>query len=480
MEKHKMWIGGKWVDAASGKTFPVINPATQEELGQAPLGGEADVNEAVKAAQKAFPLWSAKPQSERSRIVGRLAAIMRENADELVRLEMVEHGSPTGHARFMVDWSAQLVEFAAQGSRTLMGDVLSPMPNMINYVKREPVGVCALITPWNAPLMMIAAKLAPALAAGNACIVKPPSINSLIGLKFAEMVSQLDLPAGTVDFVTGPGGAVGQAIAAHPGIDLIAFTGSTETGRAIMITAGQTVKRLQMELGGKNPFIVFEDADLEAAVENGVASLYHNSGQSCASPGRFYVHEGLYDEFARTFVQKSRQFVVGDPFDAKTTIGPIASAEQRDRVEHYIKAGMEEGATILMGGQRPTLPPLDKGFYVSPAVFINVTQEMKIAREEIFGPVACILKFSSDEEVLAKANDSPYGLCASVWTRNTAKGMKFVDRLRAGTVWVNQHMKLSDETPWGGVKQSGMGKESGVYGLAGFTDLKLVCVELAE
>jgi acyl-CoA reductase-like NAD-dependent aldehyde dehydrogenase len=480
MKNHKMWIGGKWVDAASGKTFPVINPASQEELGRVPLGGEADVNEAVKAAQKAFPLWSGKQQSERSAVVSRLAAIMRENSEDLIRLEMVEHGSPIGHAHFMVEWSTQLVEFAAHASRTLMGDVLSPMPNMVNYVQREPVGVCALITPWNAPLMMIAAKLAPALAAGNACIVKPPSINSLVGLRFAEMVSQLDLPPGTVNFVTGPGGTVGQALAAHPGIDLIAFTGSTEAGRAIMITAGRTVKRLQMELGGKNPFMVFEDANLEAAVEAAVQCLYHNSGQSCASPGRFYAHEGIYDEFARLFVEKSRQFVVGDPADGKTTIGPMASAEQRDRVEYYIESGIKEGATLLLGGQRPTSPPLDKGFYVSPAVFVNVTQEMKVAREEIFGPVACILKFSSDDEALAKANDSPYGLCASVWTRNTAKGLKLANRLRAGTVWVNQHMKLDDTTPWGGVKQSGMGKESGVYGLAGFTDLKLVCVELAE
>jgi acyl-CoA reductase-like NAD-dependent aldehyde dehydrogenase len=480
MENHKMWIGGEWVDAASRETFTVINPATGEELGRVPLGDAGDVDKAVEAAQKAFPLWSARLQPERSHIVGRLAAIMRENTEALVRLEMVEHGSPVGHAHFMAEWSTQLVEYAAQASRTLMGDVLSPMPNMIDYVQREPVGVCALITPWNAPLMMIAAKLAPALAAGNACIVKPPSINSLIGLKFAEMVSQLDLPPGTVNFVTGPGGTVGQAIAAHPGIDLIAFTGSTETGRAIMITAGQTVKRLQMELGGKNPFIVFEDADLEAAVENAVNSLYHNSGQSCASPGRFYVHEAICDEFARRFVEKSRRFVVGDPTDSKTTIGPMASAEQRDRVEYYIGAGVKEGATLLLGGQRPTSPPLDKGFYVNPAVFVDVTQEMRIAREEIFGPVAAILRFSSDDEVLAKANDSPYGLCASVWTRNTAKGLKLANRLRAGTVWVNQHMKLDDTTPWGGVKQSGMGKESGVYGLAMFTDLKLVCVELTE
>lgn len=480
MESRNMWIGGQWTEAESGKTFTVTSPSTGEEIGRVPLGDARDVDRAVKAARQAFPLWSAVPQPERSKAVARLAAAMREDAGDLVRLEMTEHGSPMDNARFMVEWSTQLVEFAAQSSRLLKGDVLSPMPNTVTYVKREPVGVCALITPWNAPLMMFAAKLAPALAAGNTCVVKPPSINSLTGLKVAEMVSRLDLPAGTVNFVTGPGGSVGQAIAAHPGVDLIGFTGSTETGRAIMTAAGQTVKRLVMELGGKNPSIVFGDADLEAAVEAGVHCLYHNSGQSCASPGRFYVHESLYEEFARRFVEKSRDFVVGDPFDSRTTLGPMASREQRDRVEHYIRSGVEEGATLLLGGERPTTPPLDKGYYVVPTVFTDVTQNMTIAREEIFGPVACILKFSSDEEALEKANDSPYGLCASVWTRNVPRGIKYVDRLRAGTVWVNQHMKLDDTTPWGGVKQSGMGKESGIYGLSEFTTLKLVCVELTE
>ncbi len=472
-----MWIGGKWVDADSGKTFDVLNPTTEEVLGTVPLGGKSDVDKAVAAARKAFPIWSKKPQTERSDIVAKLGRIMRENIPELIKLETTEHGSPIENASFMANWSSELVEFAAATSRTLMGHQLPATADTLFYILREPVGVCALITPWNAPIMMIAAKLAPALAVGNTCVIKPPSINSLIGLKFAEMLEQLDLPAGTVNIVTGPGGGVGSVLAAHPDVDLINFTGSSETGKIIMSAASSTVKRVVTELGGKNPFIVFEDADVEAASECAVHCLYHNGGQSCASPGRFYVHEKLYDQFAQKVVEKTKRFIVGDPSDPKTAIGPVASGEHKKSVEEYIQSGIDEGATLLYGGRKP-VAPLDKGYFVMPAIFTNVTQNMKIAREEIFGPVAVILKFSKEEEAIAYANDSRYGLCASVWTRDTAKGIALANDIQAGTVWVNNHMRLSGETPWGGVKESGVGKESGVFGMLEFTTLKLMGVTL--
>ncbi len=478
MGKMKMWIGGNWVDADSGRTFPVFNPSTGEEIGQAPLGGPSDVDKAVKAARKAFPIWSRTVQAERSKAVGKLALLMRERAEEIARLEMLEHGSPYDNATFMAEWSTQLVEFAAQASRAVMGSVVPAMTNAVTYLKREPVGVCGLITPWNAPVMMIAAKVAPALAMGNTCIIKPPSINSLIGLMFAEMLERLDLPAGTVNIVTGPGSTVGRALAAHPGVDLIGFTGSTETGREIMSAASAGIKRTIVELGGKNPFVVLKDADVDAAVDCGVHGLYHNSGMSCASPGRFYVHEDIYDEFVEKFIGKSKEFVLGRPSDKKAALGPMASAEQRDRVEAYIRLGVEEGATLRLGGVRPTEPPLDKGYFVAPTVFTEVTQNMRIAREEIFGPVGCFIRFSSETEALELANDSNYGLCGCVWTKDMAKGMRFVNDLRAGVVWVNQYMIMTAELPWGGVKESGMGKEGSMAGIEEFTVLKLVCLEI--
>ncbi len=468
------------MDADSGKSFPVLNPSTGGELGRVPLGGNSDVDKAVEAARKAFPIWSKKTQAERSKAVANLALIMREKAEELTKLEMLEHGSPFDNATFMTEWSTQLVEFAAQASRAVAGSVVPTLPTAVTYLKREPVGVCGLITPWNAPLMMIAAKVAPALAMGNTCVVKPPSINSLTGLMFAEMLEKLDLPAGAVNVVTGPGGSVGGAIAAHPGVDMIVFTGSTETGREIMSAASGSIKKVIVELGGKNPFVVMEDADLSAALDSAVHGLYHNSGMSCAAPGRFYVHESVYDEFVEKFVESSKAFVPGDPFDKRTTMGPMASAEHRDRVEGYIKSGVEEGAALRLGGVRPTVPPLDKGYFVGPTVFSDVTQNMKIAKEEIFGPVACIMRFSSNEEALRLANDSAFGLCGGVWTRDMAKGIRFINDLRVGTAWVNQYMFMTAELPWGGIKESGIGKEGSMAGMEQFTELKLMYLELAE
>ncbi|MBN2040765.1 MAG: aldehyde dehydrogenase [Spirochaetes bacterium] len=476
MKLYKMFINGKWVESLSGKTFAVINPATEEKLGSVPLADKTDVDEAVKAAYDAFPSWSSVSQTERSESVARLGVIMRKYEKELAELETTEHGSPQSNAVFMANWSAELVEHAAQISRSLMGHVIPAMTDTVTYLKKDPVGVCALITPWNAPIMMIAAKLAPALAMGNTCVVKPPSINSIIGVKFAEMVDEAGFPPGVVNFVTGPGSAIGNALASHPDVDLVGFTGSTETGKSIMSAASGSIKKLVMELGGKNPFIVFRDAELEAAVDNAVHSLFHNSGMSCAAPGRYYVHEDMYDAFTEKFVSKTEELVMGDPRNPKTDIGPLSSAEHRDRVEGYIKSGLEEGARLLTGGSRPVDAPFDKGFWVPPAVFADVTHEMKIAREEIFGPVACIIRFSSEDDALRMANDSRLGLCASVWTKDINRGIHFVNKVRAGTVWVNEHMKLCADTTWGGIKESGLGKESGIWGIEEFTTLKLVVI----
>ena len=479
MTTNRMWIGGEWVPSDSGKTFVTHNPTTGEEISRIPLAEKSDVDKAVAAARKAFPAWSGKTQSERSALVAGIAAAFRENKEELARLEVLEHGTPAEGAVHLVEFAAELIDFAASASRTLMGSVIPAVSDVVTYLKREPVGVCALITPWNVPTMMIGSKLGPCLATGNTCVIKPPSINSLIALKVAEILDKLNLPPGVVNMVTGPGSTAGQALAAHPGVNLVTFTGSCETGKAIMAAASPTVKRLALELGGKNPVILLEDADLGPSIEGLIHYSFINGGQNCASPSRFYVHEKIHDEFVERFVAAAAKINPGNPADKDTFLGLLASREHRDRVEAYIRNGVDEGATLVLGGKRPTSPPFDKGYYVMPTVFTGVTQNMKIAREEIFGPVVSILKFSSDEEVLAAANDSTFGLCASVWTRDLARGIRFVDSLQVGTVWVNQHMNLVAEFPWGGYKESGLGKESGVRGLEEYTQLKLVCLKYA-
>lgn len=480
MENYQMWIGGQWVDAGSGQTFAVINPATEEEFARVPLGGPADVDQAVQAARKAFPVWSKKTQAERSKILNRFAAAMRENAGALAELDTLEHGTP-GEATYNITmFATMMVEYVASAARTLTGDVIPALPNTLSYLKREPAGVCALIIPWNLPVFMMAHKLALALAPGNTCIIKPPSINSLTAIKFAEILEKLELPPGAVNIVTGPGGSVGEALASHPGVDLVGFTGSSETGKAIMSAASQTVKRLILELGGKNPAIVLEDADLDKAVEVLGHHQFFNSGMTCGSPGRYYIHEKVYDQFVEKLLAAAKKVLVGDPTDPKTDMGPVVSAEHRDRVESCIRSGVEEGATLLLGGERPVNPPLDKGYYVLPTILTGVTQNMTIAREEIFGPVACVMKFSSHDDVIALANDNAYGLCASVWTKDMARGIKYGNELRVGSFFLNQHNHLAPEFPWGGIKESGIGKEGSLAGLKEYTELKLVCLMLDE
>jgi acyl-CoA reductase-like NAD-dependent aldehyde dehydrogenase len=479
MKKYKTWIGGKWVDAASGKTFPTYNPATGEIISSVPLCEKPDIDRAIEAARAAYLEWSRTPQSERSRIVNKIAAALRENADELNRMELLEHGTPIKFVLKEVDNSAGGMEFAAAAARALTGEVIPSQSGKVTYLRREPIGVAALITPWNHGLFMIAGKVGQALATGNTCVIKPPSVNSVIGIKFAEVLSKIDLPTGIVNLVTGPGSTVGNYLAEHPGIDIIDFTGSSETGKSIMAAASRTMKRLIMELGGKNPVVVLEDADVDAAVAHHSHYQYHNSGMHCSNAGRYYIHEKRYDEFVTKFIAASKQIVIGDPQDEHTYMGPVASAEHRDRVENYISSGVEQGATLAYRGEKPDTPPLDKGYFVPAAIFTDVTQDMIIAREEIFGPVAVIMKpFSSEEAVIKLANDTRYGLAAVVWTRDNKKTLKFVNELHAGAVWVNNQM-LNSELPWGGFQESGIGKDGGFEGLKDFTQLKLVCIELA-
>ncbi len=481
-----MWIDGKWVDADSGRTFRTYNPHNGDAIAEVPLAGKSDVDKAVAAARRAFPAWSRKTQEDRSACVAQIAAALRENGDDLIRLEISEHGATARHAPIMIRFATANLELAASAARVLMGKVLPATPskgappgtsNTLCYLKYEPFGVCALITPWNVPTLLLATKIGPALAVGNTCVVKPPSINSGIGLKIAEIIGRLDLPPGVINFVTGPGSTIGNDLSSHPGIDFISFTGSSEVGKTILANASRTVKTTMMELGGKNPAIILEDADVEAAAEELCGITFENVGQNCAQPSRFYVHEKVHDRFVQKFVETANRIKVGDPADPDTVMGPVVSKEQRSTIERYIKSAIDEGATLVCGGKRPSGPAYHKGFYLTPTVFTNLTADMTIAREEVFGPVVGFFKFSSDDAVLEAANDSVFGLCASVWTRDYARGLRFVNELQAGSVWINQHMNLVAETPWGGFKESGLMKEGGVIGPEGYAQLKYVCIK---
>ncbi len=478
MKEHRLWIGGAWVTPQSGNTFPTFNPTTGEEIAHIPLAGQAEIDRAVAAARKAYPQWSQMVQTERSVYIKRIAASFRKMAPEISRLETLEHGSILSLAEHVPMVAAEQFEWAAGRAESLMGDYIPALKDVLTYLKREPVGVCAIITPWNHAIIMMAVKLAQALTVGNTCVLKPPSVNSLLGLKFAEVAEDAGLPPGVLNVITGPGSTVGNALASHPGVDLVGFTGSSETGKVIMAAGSSTMKRMIMELGGKNPVIVLEDADIDAAVNHHAPRQCDNAGQHCSGAGRFYVHEKIYDRFLEKYIEASRQVVVGDPADARTFMGPLANREHRDRVEAYIKSGVSEGARLVLGGERPDEPPMNRGFYVMPTILTDVTQNMRVAREEIFGPVSIIMKpFSSEEEVVALANDNTYGLCVTVWTRDTARGIRLSNLLHAGTVNVNIQV-LTNDIPWGGYRESGIGKEGGEAGMLDYTQQKMVCVKI--
>jgi betaine-aldehyde dehydrogenase len=476
MQKFQMYIGGKWVDAASKKTYKAINPATEEEVAEIPLGGKEDVDKAVAAAKQAFPLWSCKPQMERSRVLMQMAELQRKFAEELTKWEILDHGTPVKLARMQSMFSTGNIEYCAEAARAMMGTNPPPAPDTLTCIQREPIGVAAIIIPWNSPILMLTSKMGACLATGNTCVIKPSAIDSLVTLKYMEIIEKLDMPPGTVNVVTGPGGTVGDALATHPDVGFISFTGGSDTGKTIMAAGSGTLKRMQMELGGKNPYIVLEDADIDKIIPMAAGSICHNTGMVCAAPGRFYIHEKIHDRFVEKFITALKKIVVGDPNDEKTDMGPVVSAEHRDRVEGYIKKGIEEGAKLLLGGKRPTQPPLNKGYYIMPAVFTDVKPGTTLFKEEIFGPVACFVKFATDEEVLNSANDNIYGLIASVYSRDTARAYRIASRINAGMVGVNGGRAMMAETPWGGFKESGFGKENSMYGLEEYTQLKVISV----
>ncbi len=478
VKQTKLLIGNEWVESASGKVFPTVNPATGSEICSVAEADVDDVNRAVAHARRAFEEgeWPRLSGAERGRLLNRLADLIEENADELARLEALDNGKPYHVARSAdLPLAIASYRYYAGWADKIQGKTIPANGNYFCYTCHEPVGVVGQIIPWNFPLVMQAWKLAPALAAGNTIVMKPAEQTPLTALRVGELVLQAGFPAGVVNIVPGYGPTAGAAIAGHMDVDKVAFTGSTEVGHLIMEAAAKSnLKRVTLELGGKSPNIVFADADMDEAIEGSHFALFFNQGQCCCAGSRLYVESKCYDEFVEKSVARAKRRKVGDPFDEKTEQGPQVDQEQLDKVLKYIETGKKEGASLLQGGNRFG----SKGYFIEPTVFADVSDEMQIAREEIFGPVMSIIRFDSLDEVIERANRTTYGLAAAVWTRDIQKANAIANRVRAGTVWVNCYDVFEPGAPFGGFKQSGMGRELGEYGLQQYTEIKTVTVKL--
>ena len=477
----RMLIGGQWVESASGKTFDTINPSTGEVLAKVAEGDSEDINRAVAAARKAFESgsWPKLTPSQRGRLLWKLADLVEQHAEELAQLETLDNGKPIKYSRGGdVPLTADHFRYFAGWATKLEGETIPvSIPNMFTYTLREPVGVVGQIIPWNFPLQMAAWKLAPALACGNTAILKPAGQTPLTALRLGELICEAGFPDGVVNIVPGFGETVGAALAAHPDVDKIAFTGSTEVGKKIVQASANNLKRVTLELGGKSPNIIFPDADLKYAVRGAMNAIFFNQGEVCTAGSRLFVHISVYDQVVSGLTDAANKMKLGPGIDAATELGPLVSQGQLERVTGYIEAGKREGATLKTGGERPG-GDLSHGYFMRPTVFDQVRDDMTIAREEIFGPVVVALPFEEVEEVAARANRSIYGLAAGVWTSDVKKVHTIAAALKAGVIWVNTYNQFDAAAPFGGYKQSGYGREMGHAVLDAYTQTKTVWVGL--
>ena len=479
--RKQLFIDNAWRDASAGKTIEVVNPATEEVIAEVASAEQADVDAAVAAARAALDgPWSKLSARERGRLVWRIGERLMERADEIARLETLHNGKPIFESRQIeVPAAAECFQYYAGWADKIHGETIPVKGNYLTYTLREPVGVVAAIVPWNFPLLLTSWKVAPALACGNTVIIKPASQTPLTALALAEIAAEVGLPPGVLNVVTGPGSRVGQMLVEHTGIDKIAFTGDTSTGRQIMSGSSGTLKKITLELGGKSPNIVFPDADLDAAIRGATTGIFYGKGEVCAAGSRLLVDKSIKSEFLDKVVARAKKMAPGDPLDPKTRLGAVASKKQLETDLRYIEIATREGAELVAGGRRADIGT-GKGYFLQPTVFDNVTPEMTIAREEIFGPVLAAIEFADVDEAIARANDSSYGLAAAVWTKDIKKAHYVARKLQAGTVWINTYNIYDTAAPFGGYKQSGFGREMSMHALEHYTQVKSVWVDLNQ
>lgn len=480
--QYQLLIDGQWVDAESGKTFTTPNPSTGQTLAEVAEADKADVDKAVAAARRALEgKWSKLSARDRGRLLYKLSQLIEEHAGELAALETQDNGKPIKESLYVdLPQVAENFEYFAGWTTKIEGETIPVPGQMFNYTLREPMGVCGQIIPWNFPLLMAAWKLAPALAAGNTIVLKPAEQTPVTAMELGKLIQEAGFPDGVVNIVPGYGETAGAALASHPGIDKVAFTGSTEIGKVIAKAAADNLTKVSLELGGKAPNIVFADADIEQAVSGAMMSIFFNQGQVCCAGSRLFVEEGVKDQFLERFQERSKKITVGDPMDKATQMGPQVSLEQLDRIKSYVSIGKDEGASVVCGGVSPDLAgDFQNGYFFQPTILSEVNNRMRVAQEEIFGPVVSIISFKDEEDLIKQANATVYGLSAGIWTKDITRAHRFAKDIKAGVIWINTFNMFNAASPFGGYKQSGYGREMGKHALEMYTQVKSVWVDLS-